>query len=213
MRSLVYFSMIFLCLSLHAEAQESPAQLELVKAIEGQRKTYQSLPPKWQVAVSQQREIERSFSRSRENVSACKKSIWSGVFKDTFQSLDLRLKELENARKAAEKLRISSEVVLSNQNVKLKLLNARFAGKARDVDYWSGVSEITATVMSGYYAPMQEVLVSYSDYQGGIRALSTAYNSAGKDCRRGIPKRAFKTLVEKIDILGTVAKVIVDRVT
>lgn len=213
MRSLIYFSIIFLCFSLQAEAQESSAQLDLVKAIEGQRKTYQSLPPKWQVAVDRQREIEKSFSKSRENVSACKKSVWSGVFKDTFQSLDLRLKDLENARKAAEKLRISSEVVLSNQNVKLKLLNARFAGKARDIDYWSGVSEITGTVMTGYYAPMQEVLVSYSDYQGGIRALSTAYNSAGRDCRRGVPRKALETLVEKIDILGTVAKLIVDRVT
>lgn len=205
--ALVFLSMLTIPTIVQAQ---SPLD-EVKQAIEQQRSKYRAIAAKYQVVANRHQRVERDYAAAQIAVRACKRKDWFGIFEGTFEALSKRVAELDAKRKDINNKFTTSYVVLSNEDVNVKILNSSFAPDNRGLEYYKQLGPITGRIMEKYYAPMVDVIVSYEDYQKAFTEISTSMNAAAADCRKAVPREAVKKLVAKVNVVDALIEAIKKR--
>jgi len=202
-----------LSISALSEAKAEDSGLEGVRlAIEQQRQDYREVAAQWEKIVRNHGSVERRFALAQRAVAVCKKTVWSGIFSGVFENLEERRKTLEETRTEINKVSVAAYALMSNQTVKVRLLDYKYPPAQRGANYYGELSAVTADVMTGYYAPMKGAGDAMKNYQRGFNEISDAMNSAAADCKKGLPHKAVITILGKFDILDAIIKAIKDKV-
>ena len=198
-KSLCLAALLSAALPLPALSQNSVMPASFEREIRQEFAKIRKLETTWPTVEKKYNGAVTRYKAATKLVRQCQSGPWSVLFNDTFKKLDDARKKLEEARKAINTANKSANSAMKSQSRSLLILEASYAGKARDAAYWEKTNTILDNMTTNYASVLTEVVVpGYDLYVEGMDELSESYSYSAEDCKRPLPWTPLRNIVKEV---------------